>query len=56
MLVRFDPFSDAENRVQLFNRQMSAPPLVVSMDACRNGDRYLDCSISLESILGPSTS
>ena len=41
MLMRFDPFRDAENRLQLFNRQMGAPPLTMAMDAYRDGDRFL---------------
>jgi HSP20 family protein len=41
MLMRFDPFRDAENRLQLFNRQMGAPPLTMAMDAYRDGDRFI---------------
>jgi HSP20 family protein len=41
MLMRFDPFRDAENRLQLFNRQMGAPPMTMSMDAYRDGDRFI---------------
>ena len=41
MLMRFDPFRDAENRLQLFNRQMGTPPLTMAMDAYRDGDHFI---------------
>jgi len=41
MLMRFDPFRDAENRLQLFNRQVGAPSLTMAMDAYRDGDRFI---------------
>ncbi len=41
MLMRFDPFRDVENRLQLFSRQMGAPPMTMSMDAYRDGDRFI---------------
>ena len=41
MLMRFDPFRDIENRLQMFNRQMGAPPVTMAMDAYRDGDRFI---------------
>ena len=41
MLMRFDPFRDAENRLQLFNRQMGTPSSTMAMDAYRDGDHFI---------------